>query len=64
MKTLLFRFAALFISKKKIIGWGAGIVFAAAAVGAGMSTVEFKEAACSGPTQEVPADLRSPTGGK
>lgn len=46
MNPVLALLASKFLSKKRIIGWGAAIAFAVGGAAAGMQTQEFKDAVC------------------
>lgn len=42
----------LFVTKKRVIGWGAAVAMALGAAATGMQTPEFKEAVCGAPVIE------------
>lgn len=46
---LIQKVITMFITKKRMIGWGASVAFAILAAAAGMKTPEFKEAVCGAP---------------
>ena len=50
MNNLFFqKIIGMFITKKRMIGWGATIIISLSAAAAGMQTHEFKEIICGAP---------------
>jgi hypothetical protein len=50
----------LFMSKKKIIGYGGALAIAGVAIGTHMSAQDVKDAVCGAPVIAIPAPTPSP----